>query len=44
MYPPWVRAASQRSEHEGFAAAQQLVRDIVSGRLDPKAGHAVVLA
>jgi hypothetical protein len=37
---PWMVV----KEHQGFPAAQQLVRDIVSGRIDPKEGHVVVLA
>jgi hypothetical protein len=37
---PWMVV----EEHRGFPAAQRLVRELVSGRIDPKQGHVVVLA
>jgi Protein of unknown function (DUF2855) len=36
---PWMVV----KEHEGFPAAQRLIRDMVGGRIDPKEGHVVVL-
>lgn len=36
---PWVQLA----EHQGFGAAQALVKDLCAGRIDPKLGHIVVL-
>ena len=36
---PWM----QVQEHAGLEAAQQLIRDLVAGRIDPKQGHVVVL-
>jgi Protein of unknown function (DUF2855) len=36
---PWLVV----KEHRGFAAAQQLVREMVAGRIDPREGHVVVL-
>ena len=36
---PWMRV----KEHAGLAAAQTLVSSLVSGRIDPKDGHVVVL-
>lgn len=37
---PWMHI----QEHHGLEQAQQLVEDLVAGRIDPKVGHAVVLA
>ncbi|MGQ9427525.1 DUF2855 family protein [Gilvimarinus sp. F26214L] len=36
---PWM----QIEQHDGFNAAQQLVSDLVNGRVDPKLGHVVLL-
>ncbi|MEH6490915.1 DUF2855 family protein [Halopseudomonas sp.] len=36
---PWMLV----NEHQGLGQAQQLVEDLVAGRIDPKEGHAVVL-
>jgi hypothetical protein len=37
---PWMRV----KEHLGFGAAQDLVDALVTGRIDPKEGHVVVLS
>lgn len=36
---PWMRL----EEHRGMSAAAELVADLVAGRVDPQAGHVVVL-
>ncbi len=36
---PWMEVV----EHRGLEAAKRLVEDLTHGRIDPKAGHAVVL-
>lgn len=38
-HQPWMRL----QEHRGFAAAQTLVDDLHAGRIDPQAGHVVLL-
>ncbi len=38
-HPQWMEIR----EHHGFAAAQDLIRDLCRGKVDPKDGHAVIL-